>query len=145
MAKPGKSILVIEDDLAIRSLLVDVLVDDGYEVQAASDGEEALAILEGWLPDLIILDQLMPRMDGTAFRAEQRSRPHLATIPTLLLSAIRDLPEQARDLDVAATMPKPFNLDELLVMAGQLIAAAEEGTATYTSTEYPSGSGPAKK
>src|ERR1043165_7892854 len=133
MAKPGKSVLVIEDDLAIRSLLVDVLVDDGYEVQAASDGEEALAILEGWLPDLIILDQLMPRMDGTAFRSEQRSRPHLATIPTLRLAAIRDLPEQARDLDVAATMPKPFTLDELLVMAGQLIAAAEEGTSTQTS------------
>jgi CheY-like chemotaxis protein len=144
MAKPGSSILVIEDDLAIRGLLVDVLVDDGYEVRAASDGEEALAILESWQPHLIILDQLMPRMDGTAFRAEQRSRPHLAAIPTLLLSAIRDLPAQARDLDIAATMPKPFNLDDLLVLSRQLIDAAEEGTTTHADTEYPAGSGPSK-
>ena len=144
MAKSGRSILVIEDDLAIRGLLVDVLVDDGYEVRAASDGEEALAILESWRPHLIILDQLMPRMDGTVFRAEQRSRPHLAAIPTLLLSAIRDLPEQARDMDVAATMPKPFNLDELLGLTDQLINAAEEGTTTHVDTEFPTGSGSAK-
>jgi CheY-like chemotaxis protein len=136
MARAGKSVLVIEDDQAIRSLLVDVLVDDGYEVRDASDGEEALAVLEGWQPDLIILDQLMPRMDGTAFRAEQLSRPHLAAIPTLLLSAIRDLPEQARDLEVEATMPKPFNLDELLVLAAQLIADADEGTTTHADATY---------
>jgi CheY-like chemotaxis protein len=137
MARRGKGILVIEDDQAIRSLLVDVLVDDGYEVRAAIDGEEALALLEGWQPDLIILDQLMPRMDGTAFRAEQRSRPQLAAIPTLLLSAIRDLPEQARELDVQATMPKPFNLDELLVLTEQLIASAEAGTPARAGADSP--------
>lgn len=138
MARAGQSILVIEDDQAIRSLLVDVLVDDGYEVRSASDGEEALALLEGWQPHLIILDQLMPRMDGTAFRAEQRTRPHLAAIPTLLLSAIRDLPEQARDLNVAATLPKPFNLDELLVLAEQLINPANAAPATDTGANQPS-------
>lgn len=134
MGRPGRSVLVVEDDQAIRSLLVDVLADDGYEVRAASDGEEALAILEEWQPGLIILDQLMPRMDGTAFRAEQRNRPHLAAIPTLLLSAVRDLPEQARDLDVAATMPKPFNLDELLLLAERLIAPPDERGASPSGT-----------
>ena len=47
-------------------------------------------------------------------------------------------------MDVAATMPKPFNLDELLVLAEQLISTAEEGTTTHAETEFPAGSGPAK-
>lgn len=122
MAEPGKSILVVEDDNAIRALLVDVLTDEGYVVRAATDGLAALVILEDWSPQLIILDQLMPRMDGAAFRAAQRTRPAIASIPILLLSAARDLSAQATILDVAATMPKPFNLDQLLVVAGELLS-----------------------
>jgi CheY-like chemotaxis protein len=141
MRERAKSILVVEDDAAIRSLLVDVLTDEGYSVRAAADGEEALALLGEALPALIILDQLMPRMDGAAFRAVQRTRPDLAPIPTLLLSAVRDLPEQALALDLAATMPKPFNLDELLGLAGELIAAAERGAVTHADTLHPVPSG----
>ena len=122
MAEREVAILVIEDDLAIRGLLVDVLGDEGYTVRAAGDGEEALELLESWQPSLIILDQLMPRMDGAAFRAVQRTRPNLASIPTILLSAARDLSEQGSALDVTATMPKPFNLDELLALANQVLA-----------------------
>lgn len=121
MAVEGKRILVVEDDDAIRTLLVDVLTDEQYTVRAASDGLAALAILEAWSPRLIILDQLMPRMDGATFRAEQRTRPAIAAIPVLLLSAARDLPAQATVLDVTATMPKPFNLEELLVVTARLI------------------------
>jgi DNA-binding response OmpR family regulator len=122
----GKSILVVEDDDAIRTLLVDVLTDERYTVRAAPDGMVALAILEAWSPQLIILDQLMPRMDGATFRAEQRTRPAIAQIPVLLLSAARDLPAQATILDVTATMPKPFNLDELLVITARLLADTAE-------------------
>ena len=125
MAEREAAILVIEDDLAIRGLLVDVLGDEGYTVRAAGDGEEALELLETWRPALIILDQLMPRMDGAAFRAVQRTRPELAAIPTILLSAARDLSEQGSALDVTATMPKPFNLDELLALATRLLAAPD--------------------
>lgn len=121
MASEGKNILVVEDDDAIRTLLVDVLTDEHYTVRAAPDGLAALQILEKWSPHLIILDQLMPRMDGAAFRAEQRTRAAIAGIPVLLLSAARDLPAQATVLDVTATMPKPFNLDELLVVAARLL------------------------
>lgn len=122
MVEREAAILVIEDDPAIQGLLVDVLGDEGYSVRVAGDGEEALELLEAWQPALIILDQLMPRMDGAAFRAVQRTRPELAAIPTILLSAARDLPEQGSALDVTATMPKPFNLDELLTLANQLLA-----------------------
>lgn len=129
MGATQQSILVIEDDDAIRTLLVDVLTDEGYLVRAAPDGLAALALLESWSPHLIILDQLMPRMDGPTFRAEQRTRPAIAQIPVLLLSAARDLPEQATVLDVTATMPKPFNLDELVVTTARLLTdtAAPEG------------------
>lgn len=129
MAAEGKSILVIEDDAAIRTLLIDVLTDERYIVRAAPDGLAALAILEAWSPQLIILDQLIPRMDGAAFRSEQRTRPAIAAIPVLLLSAARDLLAQATVLEVTATMPKPFNLDELLVITARLLteAAAVEG------------------
>lgn len=123
MAGRAATILVIEDDLAIRDLLVDVLTDEGYRVRAAGDGEEALELLERWQPSLIILDRLMPRMDGAAFRTAQQARPTLATIPTILLSATRDLPAQAVALDATATMPKPFNLDELLALIARLLAA----------------------
>ena len=141
MREPLRSILVVEDDDAIRDLLIDVLADEGYLVRAAGDGEEALAILESWRPSLIILDQLMPKMDGSAFRTAQRARPSIAGIPTVLLSAVRNLSEQAISLDLAATMPKPFNLDELLQLANELIVAAEHGTTGHAETLHPVSSG----
>lgn len=137
MGEQGRNILVVEDDVAIRDLLIDVLTDEGYTVRIAGDGEEALAILEDWPPALIILDQLMPRMDGAAFRVAQRSHPAIAMIPTILLSAVRNLSEQAISLDIAATIAKPFNLDDLLQLAGELIAAAERGTTGHAETLHP--------
>ena len=132
MAAGGSRILVVEDDEAIRTLLVDVLTDEHYIVRAAPDGLAALTILEGWSPQLIILDQLMPRMGGAAFRTEQRARPAIAAIPVLLLSAARELPTREGVLDATATMPKPFNLDELLVVTARLLdhaAAPRDGSA----------------
>jgi DNA-binding response OmpR family regulator len=141
MSQQQRSILVVEDDVAIRDLLIDVLADEGYHVRAAGDGEEALAILESWQPSLIILDQLMPKMDGSAFRTAQRARPSIASIPTILLSAVRNLSEQASSLDIAASMPKPFNLDELLQLADDLIVAAERGLTSHAETVHPVPSG----
>ena len=137
MSERKRSILVIEDDAAIRDLLLDVFTDEDYTVRTAGDGEEALAILDDWQPALILLDQSMPRMDGAAFRTAQRERPAIATIPTILLSAARDLSEQAHSLDITSTIAKPFNLGELLQLAGELIAAAEDGTTGHAETRHP--------
>jgi len=137
MSEQQRSILIVEDDGAIRDLLVDVLTDEGYTVRTAGDGEAALMILDDWQPALIILDQLMPRMDGAAFRTAQQARPAIATIPTILLSATRNLSEQARSLDITSTIAKPFNLDDLLQLAGELIAAAERGTTGHAETLHP--------
>lgn len=109
-----RRILVVEDDKVIRSTLVDVLELEGYEARSAGDGEQALGVLADWKPDLIVLDLMMPRMDGRQFRVEQQKRPALADIPVIVLSAGRDLAGQTADLAPAGILAKPFDLDDFL-------------------------------
>jgi CheY-like chemotaxis protein len=107
-------VLVIDDDEVIRGFLCEALEDDGYDVRAAADGREALGLLRAWRPDLILLDLMMPVMDGWAFREAQRGEPSLADIPVIVLSAVRDLSARATALGAAALVAKPFDLDALL-------------------------------
>jgi CheY-like chemotaxis protein len=109
-------ILLVEDDTALRDTLADVLTDEGFEVACASNGREALDRLgKGLLPDLIVLDLIMPVMDGWAFREAQRQRPELARIPMVILSASfpPDSP-RIRALGAQAVLPKPVGMDRLL-------------------------------
>src|SRR5581483_10950225 len=71
----ARRVLVVEDDRGIRDLLAAVLTDEGFDVRQAANGKEALAVLERWQPDAILLDLMMPVMDGWTFRREQRRRP----------------------------------------------------------------------
>jgi CheY-like chemotaxis protein len=83
-----KSALIVDDDRSIVDGLSDYLGDDGYTVFAASDGAEALALLNGGLrPDVIVLDLLMPGMDGWDFRMAQLNKSSLAEIPVVIISA----------------------------------------------------------
>jgi two-component system, chemotaxis family, chemotaxis protein CheY len=109
-------ICVVDDDAAIREWLVDALLEEGYEVVSAADGEAALRLLERMdpLPDLILLDLLMPRMDGRALRLRQREHPRLAAIPVVLISAARDLASGAADLHIPEYLAKPLQLECLL-------------------------------
>jgi CheY-like chemotaxis protein len=85
--RPRGQILLVDDDHAIAAALAAVL-DEGYAVRAARDGNEALACLrQGASPDLIILDLMMPVIDGWQFRTIQRGDPRLADIPVLAMSA----------------------------------------------------------
>ena len=134
MADRQRTILVIDDDAALRELLTEVLTDEGWTVTAAADGVAALALLESWRPDLIVLDHVMPRMDGPAFRSAQRARRDLAAIPVLLLSAARDLRAEGDSLGVAAVMPKPFDLDALVATVDRLLAEQESAAARRPRT-----------
>ena len=114
MPDRGRRVLVADDDPSIQGFLAEALADEGYEVRTAANGREALAILREWRPDLILLDLMMPEMDGWAFRALQRSMPDVSHVPVIVLSATRDLAAKARDLEPAQIFSKPFDLEALL-------------------------------
>lgn len=109
-------ILVVDDDDDIRETLVDVLADAGHETIAAANGREALDKLRAIdaLPCVILLDLMMPVMDGPTFREEQLKDPALAAIPVVVLSAFRDAAETAAAMHVHAQLPKPVRLAELM-------------------------------
>src|SRR5262245_56229278 len=101
----SRSVLLVEDDPESVAGLVGVLRTEGYDVQVAYDGREALARLrEGYRPAAIILDLMMPVMDGVAFRHEQEADPELRDIPVVALSGVDHLLRQIRGMGVAAVL-----------------------------------------
>lgn len=110
------TVLVVEDDLDIRQALTDILEEHGFGVMGARDGAEALGLLASTsdLPCLILLDLMMPVMDGATFREAQRGDPRLASIPVVVLSAHRDLERHAGSLDAVSILQKPPSVRELV-------------------------------
>ena len=97
----GKSILVVEDTLDTRESLAFILRHKGYEVRTAADGQEALEQLKaGARPDLILLDLMMPTMDGWEFTNRLRQHPALASIPVVVVSVVGD-----RDVKLVSLRP----------------------------------------
>lgn len=112
---PGAKILVVEDDQDIAEAMIDVLVDEGYLVAHASNGREALDLLHKQLaPAVILLDLMMPEMDGPQFREAQLSEPELASIPVIIISADRKVEEKARALGARDYAVKPLDPDRLV-------------------------------
>lgn len=108
------TVLLVEDDDDIREDLAALIEDRGYRVVTAVNGSEALDKLSSMpLPSLILLDLMMPVMDGWQLRAALLERPKLASIPVVLLSGVADLEAQAQSLDAVAYLRKPIALDEV--------------------------------
>jgi two-component system response regulator MprA len=108
-------VLLVEDDWETRDALAAVLQYYGFAVREAVDGQDALEQLhQGAHPCAILLDLMMPRMDGWAFRDAQRADPELCRIPVALLTAAGNVRLQARRLAVDATLPKPVDLGAML-------------------------------
>ena len=121
----GKRVLVVDDDPDIRELLFTALEDEGFEVVPAGNGQEALAIIKTFRPDVIVLDLMMPVMDGWQFATELRARDEGdEDIPIVLLSAARDLKTHAKALAAADIIEKPFDLAELLPKIARVASAA---------------------
>ena len=109
------SILIVEDDEGVQEALANVLSEEGYEVEVARDGNEALQRLEsGPAPSLILLDLMMPQMDGIEFRARQLANSRLANIPVIVVSARPDARSTAERLGAVDVLPKPMHFDALL-------------------------------
>jgi CheY-like chemotaxis protein len=110
-----KRILVVEDDVDLASCLADVLETSGYEVALAAHGREAVdRLLAGDRPDLILLDVMMPVMDGWGFRAAQREIPGAAAIPVIAVTADGDARGKAAALHADGVLAKPVALAKLL-------------------------------
>ena len=113
-----RGILLVEDDVDLLNIERQLLADEGYAVKPAANGYEALAILRGPetepLPCLILLDLMMPVMDGWQFRAEQISDPRLAGIPVVILTANSQALGKGDRLSAAAALTKPVALKQLL-------------------------------
>jgi len=109
------TVLLIEDDLAAREPLEELLRQEGLDVQIASDGAEAHEHLRGGVrPCVILLDLLMPGMDGPEFRAEQMRDPVLARIPVVVLSGDALIDEKALQLGIDYYLRKPVDLDQFI-------------------------------
>ena len=113
-----KSILIVDDDADVREMLSQFFSIEGYQVATARNGQEALDHLrQGELADLILLDLMMPVMDGWQFRVEQQRDPHLAPIPVVILSAVYNARERASLLGAVDYMQKPVEFDKLIETA----------------------------
>ena len=108
-------VLVVDDDRDIRESLVEALEDVGYACDSADNGSNALQLLRAAneLPHVILLDLMMPVMDGETFLEERLNDPRVAKIPVVVLSAYRDITNPAPEKNVVCAMKKPVPLNEL--------------------------------
>ena len=115
MSLEKRRILLIDDDPLIRRIVTKTLSADGYQVQEAGSGAEGLALAQNQPPDLILLDLMMPGMDGFQVCAQLRQNSLTANVPILMLTALDQTETKVRGLKVGADdyVTKPFNLDEL--------------------------------
>ena len=115
VAPPRGLIMVVEDDEGIRAALAQALIEEGYLVITAENGRQALDSLRtGPLPGLILLDLMMPVMDGRAFLGVRAADPHLADVPVVVVTADTRATYEAHTLDAQAVLAKPLSLQTLL-------------------------------
>ena len=126
-------ILIIEDELPMRTALADVLAGEGYRVLTAADGEEGLRRALDEHPDLILLDLMMPRLDGYAVCAELRRLKN--PVPILMLTAKGQLEDRVKGLDLGADdyLRKPFSTEELLARVRALLRRMSRSSQSVSS------------
>jgi len=122
ISRMSSTVLVVEDSSAAREVVMRILQHEGYNVVGASNGVEALDQLHSKIPDLVLLDVMMPEMDGLTLLQELRHEPQYKELPVILLTALSDEPRmnRARELGVREYLVKTrFSYDELLDQVGK--------------------------
>jgi CheY-like chemotaxis protein len=113
-----RRVMLVDDDEDIRTVLSEALQDAGYDVRCAASGREALTQLRGgYRPGLILLDLMMPVMDGWQFRDEQLGQAEIASIPVVVISAVNPGKQLPRGTTL---LRKPFDLDVMLATVDSL-------------------------
>ena len=110
----NRTILIVEDDQDGRELLGELLSLYGFRPVLAADGLAALEVLKTERPCMILLDLMMPRMNGWQFREAQLANPHLETIPVVVVSADGNVAGKAKEVGAADFVRKPVDLSELM-------------------------------
>jgi DNA-binding response OmpR family regulator len=134
------TILVVDDEPAVRRVLLMRLQLAGYDVVSAEDGEEALEMFHSESPDLVVLDVMLPKMDGFAVCRRLRAE---SCVPIIFLSALESISERVAGLDLGADdyLPKPFSPKELEARISTILRRVGSGSATVEPREIPSGQG----
>ncbi len=114
-------VLVVEDDRDIREMVAELLVEEGYEVTLAGNGLEGLSQAQRHRPNVIVLDLMMPVMNGWEFRQAQKLDPTIVDVPVVILSAVA---RGRATLDADAFVPKPFDVETLLSAVERLAPTA---------------------
>ena len=109
----GDKVLVVDDEWEIRNLLAEFLAGEGYDVIQASNGEEALELAEKEAPQVILLDILMPGIDGIETCKRLKTKENTRFVPVIMATALWDRYMEAMDAGAEDFVTKPFNLTEL--------------------------------
>jgi len=122
----GQRILVADDEPQIRRALTTALRGHGYDVEAAEDGEDALTRLASWVPDALVLDLVMPKLDGLEVLREVRT---WSEMPIIVLSARGREADKVTALDLGADdyLTKPFGIEELLARLRAVLRRVNPG------------------
>lgn len=111
----AQRILIVEDEPAVADLIEAVLKEEGYVVAIARDGPEGLTLARDWLPDLILMDVMLPGVDGATAIRRLKAQSATAAIPIVAMSAGRTIRRHTGELDHAdGALAKPFDIDALI-------------------------------
>jgi CheY-like chemotaxis protein len=115
----SKTVLVVDDEPVLRTIVREILHEEGYAVIEAPDGRVMLEIMARQRPDLVLMDVMMPGVDGREAYRELRSHPEHSDIPVVMMSAA--VPAHGLDPSIAGFMAKPFDLTQLVELVVRLI------------------------
>lgn len=117
----NKKVFVVEDDQDIREALAELLESEGYDVTTAENGQIGIDKLSqaSQLPNLILLDLMMPVKDGFQFYAEKAADPNLSSVPVIVMSADGHILDKQKKLQAQAYIKKPVDIDHILNMVDQ--------------------------
>jgi DNA-binding NarL/FixJ family response regulator len=139
------TILVVDDDLGTRLSISDYLELSGYSVITANDGQEALAMVEEYQPDLIVTDIVMPRMNGYELVRRVRQKPNFRLLPVILLTARTKTQERILGYQSGCDLylPKPFELEELAAAIHNLLERSQIIQSEYRLPQKDTSASPA--